>query len=89
MTGSWAQLPAEDKLAKAREVFDQIVLPELQRAWGKFPQAMNSTHEGYAVLLEEVDEMWDEIKANRHDNSVQEASQVAAMALRYIVEMIR
>jgi hypothetical protein len=48
--------------------------------------AFNSAHEGYAVLLEEVDELWDEVK-NR-DLSIEkvrkEAIQVAAMAMRLV-----
>lgn len=44
---------------------------------------MASLHEGYAILKEEVDELWDEIKANRTGKSVRgEALQVAAVALR-------
>lgn len=39
----------------------QIITEELQRARIKFPQPLNSPHEGYAVLLEEVEELIDEI----------------------------
>jgi len=50
----------------------------------------NSTHEGYAVLKEEVDELWDEIKKKAENRSPEklrkEASQVAAMALRFLVD---
>jgi hypothetical protein len=48
----------------------------------------NSTHEGYAVLLEEVDELWDEVR-ERQPNPTRlrkEAIQVAAMALAFAVE---
>lgn len=47
----------------------------------------HSYHEGYAVLLEEVDELWDEIKAKTpvHGRIANEAIQVAAMALRIAV----
>lgn len=34
---------------------------ELDKARTKFP-SFNSAHEGYAVLLEETDELWQEIK---------------------------
>lgn len=42
----------------------------------------HSYHEGYVVLLEEVDELWDEVKAHEHDpNKIyKEAIQVIAMA---------
>jgi hypothetical protein len=40
------------------------VLAELARARAKFPRPQASAHEGYAVLAEEVDELWDEIKGH-------------------------
>ncbi len=52
---------------------------------------MSSAHEAYAVLLEEVDELWDHVKVNQKRRDVmamrQEAVQVAAMALRFIVDI--
>jgi hypothetical protein len=61
---------------------------EVQRAMKKH-DPMNSAHEGYAVLQEEVDELWDEIKADngRSPAAMEEAIQVAAMAVRYIVDL--
>ena len=60
---------------------------EYERASGMFPQ-FNSPHEGYAILLEEVDELWDEIKGNKKEGALErmrkEAVQVAAMAMRFI-----
>lgn len=48
----------------------------------------NSIHEGYAVLKEEFDELWDEIKASKDFEAnrmmVNEAVQVAAMAIKFI-----
>ena len=66
---------------------DQI-LAEYNCATQKFGK-FNSAHEGYAVLLEEVDELWDEIKKKDADyRSMQdEARQVAAMALRFLVDI--
>lgn len=51
--------------------------------------AMNSGHEGYAVIKEELDELWDNIKANVGDSpaSRKEAIQIAAMALAYVLEV--
>ena len=54
----------------------------------KFPP-FHGAHEGYAILLEEVDELWENVKLNQ-DNEVrkekikEEAIQVAAMAIRLI-----
>lgn len=51
----------------------------------------NSVHEGYAVLLEEVDELWEEVRkkpgARAKDLLRGEAVQVAAMAVRFIADL--
>lgn len=59
---------------------------ELERATEKYgPFA--SSHEGYAVLKEEVDELWDAIKRNESPQKKrEEAIQVAAMALRFVLD---
>lgn len=62
------------------------VLDELRRARSKFPK-FNSAHEGYAVLLEEVDELWDEVKHGSRERQCNEAVQVAAMALRFLIDV--
>jgi NTP pyrophosphatase (non-canonical NTP hydrolase) len=63
------------------------VVSEFNRASSIYPR-FNSVHEGYAVLLEEVEELWDEIKKSpkkRDLNKIrEEAVQVAAMALRFL-----
>lgn len=52
---------------------------------------MNSAHEGYAVLLEEVHELWEHVKTNQKKRYLadmrKEAIQVAAMALRFAAEV--
>jgi hypothetical protein len=45
-----------------------------------------SPHEGYAVILEELDEMWAEIKRNDIKRAREEAVQVAAMAMRFLID---
>lgn len=65
------------------------VIDELRMAMAKFPP-FNSAHEGYAILLEEVDELWDEVKNNKHDDGARqrkEAIQVAAMAVRFVLDI--
>lgn len=49
---------------------------------GKF----RSVHEAYAVLLEELDEFWDEVKLKQHDKAAmkKELIQLAAMCLKTI-----
>jgi NTP pyrophosphatase (non-canonical NTP hydrolase) len=55
--------------------------------------SMKSSHEGYAVLLEEVDELWDVVKSNPRklsDHNArmrEEAIQVAAMAIRFVIDV--
>lgn len=61
---------------------------EIMRAKAKHPGDFHGPHEAYGILLEEVDELWDEIKADHYDGSAQtEAMQAAAMAVRYMVEI--
>jgi hypothetical protein len=73
----------------ARSVFEEV-LSELISARKKFP-AFRSAHEGYAILLEEIDELWDEIKgpddSRQNARTRSEAIQVAAMAIRFIEDV--
>lgn len=46
-----------------------------------------SAHEGYAILKEEVDELWDAVRADDLDHAAMEAVQVAAMAIRFICDL--
>lgn len=52
--------------------------------FGKFHDA----HHGYAVLEEEVDELWEEVKRKPKDTEKmrKEAIQVATMAIRFLVD---
>jgi hypothetical protein len=61
---------------------------ELLRATAKFGP-FNSAHEGYAVMLEEMDELWDEVKdKNGTSESMRgEAIQIAAMAMRFVIDI--
>ena len=60
---------------------------EVLSAESKWPP-LNSAHEAYAVLAEEVDELWDHVKVNQKRRDLaamrHEAVQVAAMAIRFI-----
>lgn len=46
-----------------------------------------SAHEGKAVIEEELDELWADIKEGRPAEAWQEAIQVAAMAVRFVVDL--
>lgn len=66
------------------------VLVEYDHATANYP-AFASAHEGYAVLLEEVDELWAEVKVKQckhdHDRMRAEAIQIAAMAVRFAMDV--
>lgn len=64
------------------------VVRELDRARQVHPEAFHSTHEGYAVLLEELDELWEEIRRKQPVPARvrEEAVQVAAMALKFLID---
>jgi hypothetical protein len=49
--------------------------------------AFHSAHEGYAVIRQELDEAWDEIKRNNLEAARREMIQVAAMAIRFLVDL--
>lgn len=69
-------------------VINQAVLDEFRKASEEYGRFHNA-HEGYAVLLEEMDELWDAIKLkqsnpNREYQMQKEATRVAAMAIRFL-----
>jgi NTP pyrophosphatase (non-canonical NTP hydrolase) len=76
-------------LDTSRRTTLEEVRQELVRAdaWPGF----NSAHEGYSILMEEVDELWTHVKVNQKRRDLAEmraeAIQVAAMAVKF-VEMI-
>lgn len=55
--------------------------------WGPF----NSAHEGFAILLEEVDELKEHVWTNQKRRDLEamrkEAVQIAAMAIRFALEV--
>ena len=66
------------------------ITEEFLSATNKF-EKFNSAHEGYAILLEEVDELWDNVKLNqdtvdRTEMIKHETIQVAAMAIRLLYD---
>jgi NTP pyrophosphatase (non-canonical NTP hydrolase) len=64
------------------------VVREYNNASALYP-AFHNGHEAFAVLLEEVDELWEAVRMkqrdpNRNEEMRREATQVAAMAIRFI-----
>lgn len=70
------------------EVLDQLRIATEQ--YGPF----HSAHEGFAVLKEEVDELWETVRlspfkhSDRANRMGDEAIQVAAMALRFLRDCV-
>ena len=64
----------------------RLVVLELNSATSRYGP-FRSRHEGYAVVKEEVEELWEEIKGNADDLELtKEAIQAAAMCLRFLVD---
>ena len=67
------------------EVFEELTMAQ------KIEDPFNSPHEGYAVILEELEELWEEVRKRRSKRSKRrmriEAKQVAAMAIRFMTDL--
>ena len=65
--------------------FPQRVVAELANARAIHPD-LASAHEGYAVILEELDEFWEEVRKRKKERDktrmYEELVQIAAMAQR-------
>jgi len=66
------------------------VMAEIRSSREKWP-AMHSAHEGYAIILEELDELWQHVKTNQKHRNLpemkKEAIQLAAMAISFAAEV--
>jgi hypothetical protein len=69
------------------DVILRVIGREVKAAEAKFPE-MNSAHEAFAVMQEEIDEVWEIVKQKQSvrdlDHLQKELVQVAAMAVRFI-----
>lgn len=63
-----------------------LALDEASKAAAR-NEPYNSGHEGYAVILEELDELFEDVRGNRPDGAAFEACQVAATALRFMTDV--
>ncbi|MDO9334578.1 MAG: hypothetical protein Q7T57_08680 [Dehalococcoidales bacterium] len=74
---------------KNADIFEEIEA-EYERATTKFND-FNSAHEGYAVILEELEELKAHVFLHHDKRDLQamrkEAVQVAAMAIRFITDV--
>ena len=64
---------------------ERDVKEEIKKAESKFGE-FHSPHEGYAIIAEELDELWDEVKEHDHNQirMYNEAKQVACTAIRFM-----
>lgn len=72
-------------------IFLTNVIDEYRKARQNFPK-FNSAHEGYAVIKEEFDELWDEIKASPDSRTItrriiEETIQTAAMLMALVLDL--
>jgi hypothetical protein len=62
---------------------------ELRRAQENYPP-FNSAHEGYAIMLEEMEELFEHVKVKQKNRNIsamgEEAKQIAAMAIRFYLD---
>lgn len=76
----------EPKLAEMNALVDA----EIRRVSAK-QAPFSSPHEGWAILYEEVDELWDEVKKKRKLRSPElmrgECMQIAAAAIRFMHDL--
>lgn len=72
-----------NQIKKRDQILDDVS-QEIESALTRYGD-FKSPHEGYAILKEEVDELWDYIKSDQGDTFLarDEAIQVAAMAVKY------
>ena len=70
--------------------FTQDMVEEWFRAEALYP-SFHSMHEAYAVLLEELDEFWEQVRQKPGDRDpdviYKELIQIAAMALRTVTSL--
>ena len=66
-----------------------LLVEELNRANRIYGPSFASPHEGYAVILEELDELFDEIRKKQPDKErlQEEAIQIGAMAIKFITSL--
>lgn len=69
------------------ELYELIPLLQNEIAFGHaLYGSYHNSHEHHSVLLEEVEEWWDAVKRNTDGKEMYELIQVAAVALRYVME---
>lgn len=80
----------EEAMNFARVSFPAMVKGELARARMVHREPLHSAHEGAAVIREEYDEFWDEVKRKDRNNleMMKELVQLAAMCQRFAEDVM-
>lgn len=85
---TWSVTAEKLEAMKNSDFIRDLCIELIKAQAGHLP--MNSLHESYAVILEELDEAWDEIKLKaakqNRENIRKELIQVAAMAWRSCID---
>lgn len=65
-----------------------LIRYEVLRACAKHP-TMPTGHHGYAVIKEELDELWEHVRSDTWNGpkARKEAMQIAAMGIRYVLDL--
>lgn len=68
---------------------EELVAIEIESACRKHGDTFANAHTAYAVILEELDEFWDLVRAQKHDPSrmIQELVQIAASAQKFASQL--
>ena len=87
----------EDDMTEARRAINKRATDSIQRVEDELFSAMRkhgpmkSGHEAYAVILEELEEYWDQVKCKTSERDTEamyaELVQIAAMAARAAVDL--
>jgi hypothetical protein len=80
-----ARVPASTQIeviAALREIRDEV-----SRALRKQPRGFSSPHEGYAFIRDKLDELWTQVRGDDRNRAREEAVQVAAMAVRFMIDI--
>ncbi len=82
-----AAIDVYDSFMRQADVALAMVRSELCRAIAKHPTGFHSGHEGYAVILEELEELFEDVRRDDLTAAKMEAVQVAAMAIRFMLDL--
>jgi hypothetical protein len=80
-----ARVPASTQIeviAALREVRDEV-----SRVLRMQPRGFSSPHEGYAFIHDRLDELWTQVRGEDRIRAREQAVQVAAMAVRFMIDI--